>query len=93
MFSPENEAGGSSPRPGAVTLDRIPLAGTCRVGSVAVQGPLRKRLMEMGFVPGALVEVVRIAPLGDPVEYRIKGYHISLRATEAKLISVVPEGA
>ena len=77
----------------AMTLDTIPPSGTCLVGSVGAQGSLRKRLMEMGFVPGAHVEVIRVAPLGDPVEYRIKGYHISLRAAEAKLISVVVEGA
>ncbi|MEN6610123.1 MAG: ferrous iron transport protein A [Methanoregulaceae archaeon] len=93
MYSPEKIAGEKPPLAGAVTLDCMPLAGMCRVGSVTAQGTLRKRLMEMGFVPGALVEIVRIAPLGDPVDYRIKGYHISLRATEAKLISVVPEGA
>lgn len=92
MFLPEKPAGEKVSLAGAVTLDRIPLAGTCRVGSVVAQGALRKRLMEMGFVPGALVEVVRAAPLGDPVEYKIKGYHLSLRAAEAKLISVVPEG-
>lgn len=93
MRVPENSVIQRPVAPGAMTLDTIPPSGTCLVGSVGAQGALRKRLMEMGFVPGAHVEVIRVAPLGDPVEYRIKGYHISLRAAEAKLISVVVEGA
>ncbi len=51
-------------------------------------GPFRIRLMEMGFVPGAKVRVVRYAPLKDPVEYEIKGYHVSLRHEEAAKILV-----
>jgi len=46
----------------------------------------------MGFVPGVEVEVLRAAPLGDPVEYRVKGYCISLRREEAKLICVSTSG-
>ncbi len=71
-----------------VTLDKVWPPARCRVVSVASRGPLRKRLLAMGFVPGAGVEVLRAAPLGDPVEYRVKGYCISLRREEAKLVSV-----
>ena len=42
----------------------------------------------MGVVPGAEIEVVRIAPLGDPVEYRVRGYRLSLRRSEATLVMV-----
>jgi len=52
------------------------------------RGQFRRRLMEMGFVVGKSVSVVRKAPLGDPVEYRIMGYHVSLRSSEALLIEV-----
>jgi len=51
-------------------------------------GPFRIRLMEMGFVPGARIRVVRYAPLKDPVEYEVKGYHVSLRHEEAAKILV-----
>ena len=51
-------------------------------------GAFRIRLMEMGFVPGARIRVVRYAPLKDPVEYEIKGYHVSLRHEEAAKILV-----
>ncbi|MCK7521455.1 MAG: ferrous iron transport protein A [Ignavibacteriales bacterium] len=43
------------------------------------RGQFRQRLMEMGFIPGKRVSVVKKAPLRDPVEYRIMGYHVSLR--------------
>lgn len=70
------------------TLDQVSPPGQCRVVAVPARGPIRKRLLAMGFVPGTGVEVLRAAPLGDPVEYRVKGYCISLRREEAKLISV-----
>jgi Fe2+ transport system protein FeoA len=44
--------------------------------------------MEMGFVKGEVVQVKRLAPLGDPVEYQVKGYRVSLRQTDAARIEV-----
>ncbi len=52
------------------------------------RGQFRQRLSEMGFVVGKNVEVIKKAPLRDPVEYKIMGYHISLRNSEAQLIEV-----
>jgi DtxR family Mn-dependent transcriptional regulator len=49
-----------------------------------------KRIVEMGVTPGTLVEVERIAPLGDPIDIRVKGYHLSLRKAEAEGIVVEP---
>lgn len=46
------------------------------------------RLMEMGLVPGEVVQVIRRAPFGDPVEYRIRGVRISMRAADAACVSV-----
>ena len=51
-------------------------------------GPVRRRILDMGVVPGTEVEVVRVAPLGDPVELLIRGYHLSLRKEEAREILV-----
>jgi DtxR family Mn-dependent transcriptional regulator len=56
-----------------------------RVGG---KGPARRRMMDMGLVPGSDVEVVRVAPLGDPIEFTVKGYSLSLRKSEAKAITV-----
>lgn len=47
------------------------------------------RLMEMGFIPGVKVKALRKAPLGDPVEYEVRGYRISLRSRDADLVEVV----
>lgn len=52
---------------------------------------LRRRFVEMGIVKGEKVFVERVAPLGDPIAYRIKGYCLSLRRTEAANIQVVLE--
>lgn len=52
-------------------------------------GAVARRLMEMGVVPGAPVRVIKRAPLGDPIEVRVRGYHLALRHTEAQTISVV----
>ncbi len=55
---------------------------------VGGKGPARRRMMDMGLVPGSDVEVVRVAPLGDPIEFKVKGYSLSLRKSEAKAITV-----
>lgn len=52
------------------------------------EGPLHKRLLDMGIIKGSKVEVVKIAPLGDPINIKIKGYHLSLRKKEAAQILV-----
>jgi Fe2+ transport system protein FeoA len=49
---------------------------------------LRRRLLDMGVIPGAVVEMVRRAPLGDPIDVKIKGYHLSLRVSEASHITI-----
>jgi len=87
------EPSDSTDRTGVTTLDHIGLACQCRVAGVRASGALRKRVLAMGLVPGAEVEVLQAAPLGDPTEYRVKGYCLSLRRAEASLIEVVPEGA
>jgi len=55
---------------------------------VQAQGPVRQRLLEMGFIRGAVLRVVKLAPLGDPMELVIKGYHLSLRREESACILV-----
>ncbi len=51
-------------------------------------GGARRRLMEMGIVPGTRITVNRVAPLGDPIDVLVKGYHLSLRRSEAAEVSV-----
>ncbi|MCL5104212.1 MAG: metal-dependent transcriptional regulator [Armatimonadetes bacterium] len=61
---------------------------TGRIAFVSGKGQIRKRLMEMGLTSDTKFEVIRVAPLGDPVEIKIRGYHLSLRKNEAHHIEV-----
>ena len=58
---------------------------------VAGEGSFRRRLMELGLVPGTRVEVIGVAPLGDPLELLVRGGSLSIRRAEAEGISVVAE--
>lgn len=58
------------------------------VVEVRAQGSVRQRLLEMGFIRGAVLRVIKLAPLGDPMELVIKGYHLSLRREESACILV-----
>lgn len=51
-------------------------------------GPIRRRLMDMGVIPGELIKVEKVAPMGDPIEVTIKGYNLSLRKGEARGIEL-----
>lgn len=58
------------------------------VNIIGAVGPLKRRLMDMGIVPGTDVTVEKVAPMGDPVEVCLKSYHLSLRKGEADKIEV-----
>ncbi|MDE5800172.1 MAG: ferrous iron transport protein A, partial [Paramuribaculum sp.] len=60
-----------------------------RVIKILGHGAFRKRLIEMGFVKGRVVDILQQAPLNDPVKYSIMGYQVSLRRSEAAMIEVV----
>ena len=51
-------------------------------------GPIRRRLMDMGVIPGETVKVEKVAPMGDPIEITVKSYNLSLRKNEAKGIEI-----
>ena len=74
-------------------LDNEPVGATVQVVRVMGDGAFRQRLLEMGFVRGAKVTVIKNAPLKDPVEYMILGAHISLRHSEAAQIEVTDKDA
>ena len=73
----------------AVSLDALETGRHARVTAVRGSGAVARRLMEMGVVPGAPVRVIKAAPLGDPLEVRVRNYHLALRRSEAQTISVV----
>lgn len=70
------------------SLHTLPHGKAARVIAVGGAGAVARRLMEMGVVPGARVTVVKVAPLGDPIQVRVRGYDLALRRAEAQTISV-----
>ena len=70
------------------TLDTLEKGETGLVKSVAGEGRIRRRLFDMGVTPGAIIYLRKKAPLGDPVEITIRGYELSLRKEEAKMVTV-----
>ncbi len=60
------------------------------VSSVEAHGVTRRRLLDLGLVPGTTVEAVRRSPVGDPTAFQIRGALIALRATEANLVTIQP---
>ncbi|WMW23400.1 FeoA family protein [Methanolobus mangrovi] len=70
------------------TLDTLKPGEKARITKVRVKGAARRKLFDMGMVAGADIELIRNAPLGDPMEYRIKGYHLSIRKEEARDIYI-----
>jgi ferrous iron transport protein A len=59
-----------------------------RITAIGAIGPLKRRLMDMGVLVGEEVKVVKVAPMGDPIEVFIKSYNLSLRKNEAEGIAV-----
>ena len=70
------------------TLDKLIPGESGRITGLVGQGAIRRRLVDMGLTRGAVIEMVKVSPLGDPVEYRLRGYHLSLRRSEAETILV-----
>jgi Fe2+ transport system protein FeoA len=56
--------------------------------SIGTQGTLRQRILDMGITPRVVVQLIKVAPLGDPLELTVRGYQLSLRKQEASLIEV-----
>lgn len=70
------------------TLSDITIGERAKVTAVNGNNPITRRLMEMGIVPGALVRMIKSAPFGDPLEIRVRGYHLAIRRSEADQIEV-----
>ena len=75
-----------------MTLDKLPLGQEAVITAVGGEGALRCRLRDMGLIPKTRVRVEKIAPLGDPLELRVRGYSLSLRKEDAGKIEVEVSG-
>lgn len=76
-----------------MTLRESPIGRTARILRVDGERAFRRRLLELGLVPGTEVEVVRVAPLGDPIELVARGCFLSIRKEDAAAIEVAVEVA
>jgi ferrous iron transport protein A len=74
----------------ALYLSELPIRQRARVISVRGEHIMKKRLLQMGFVRGAEIYAEKVAPLGDPVDFVIKGYHLCLRRDEVSGVLVEP---
>lgn len=71
-----------------ITLKKLEPGQKGKVLKVTARGETKKRIVEMGVIPGAVVEVERVAPFGDPIDIKVKGYHLTLRKEEADGIEI-----
>ena len=70
------------------TLREIPCGNTVKVARLTGEGPVKRRIMDMGITKGVEIFVRKAAPLGDPVEVMVRGYELSLRKADAEMIIV-----
>ena len=70
------------------TLREVAVGQTVKVTKLVGEGPVKRRIMDMGITRGAEVHIRKVAPLGDPVEVTVRGYELSLRKADAEMIVV-----
>lgn len=71
-----------------MTLREVSVGQTVKVTRLNGDGPVKRRIMDMGITKGVEVYVRKVAPLGDPVEVTVRGYELSLRKADAEMIEV-----
>ena len=71
-----------------MTLEEVAVGDTMKIARLNGEGPVKRRMMDMGLTKGTEVTVDRIAPLGDPIELTVRGYKLSIRKADAETIEV-----
>ena len=74
-----------------MTLNQLKVGSSATIKAVGGQGALRCRLLDMGLIPRTRVTLQKVAPMGDPIEIRVRGYELTLRVEEAQKIEVEGE--
>ncbi|HEY9155119.1 MAG TPA: FeoA family protein [Opitutaceae bacterium] len=72
----------------AAKLSELAIGASAKVREMPKQGAAFLRLREMGLSPGVTVQLIRTAPLGDPLEIKVRGYHLTLRKADAEQIAI-----
>lgn len=70
------------------TVDELKVSEAGKVVRIGSSGALRRRIIDMGITPGAIIIMRKVAPFGDPIEINVRGYELSIRKSEAKQIMV-----
>ncbi|MGN1160317.1 MAG: ferrous iron transport protein A [Lachnospiraceae bacterium] len=70
------------------TLREVSCGQTVRVTRLSGDGPVKRRIMDMGITKGVEIYVRKVAPLGDPIEVTVRGYELSIRKADAEMIEV-----
>ena len=70
------------------TLNNVRVGDTCKVVKLHGEGPVKRRIMDMGITKGVEIYVSKVAPLGDPMELNIRNYELSVRKADAQMIEV-----
>ena len=70
------------------TLNEVPVGRTGKVTKRTGEGPVKRRIMDMGLTKGVEIYVRKVAPLGDPMEVTVRGYELSVRKADAQMIDV-----
>lgn len=70
------------------TLKDVKVGETATVAKLHGEGPVKRRIMDMGITKGVEVQVRKVAPLGDPIEVTVRGYELSIRKADADMIQV-----
>lgn len=76
-----------------MTLDQLSVGRSAVILTVGGEGVLRCRLLDMGLIPGTKLTVNKIAPMGDPIELRLRGYLLAIRLEDAQKIEIAVEDA
>jgi ferrous iron transport protein A len=78
-----------------MTLREVAIGRSAKVIRLTGTGPVKRRIMDMGITKGQVIDVLRVAPLGDPIEITVRNYELSIRKADAEMIEVelVGEGA
>lgn len=70
------------------TLRNVKVGETVTVKKITGEGAVKRRIMDMGLTKGVEVKVIKVAPLGDPVELTVRGYELSLRKADAEMVEI-----
>ena len=74
-----------------MTINDLKIGEQGCISRVGGEGALRLRFLDMGLIPGTVVKLQKVAPMGDPIQILVRGYELTIRCDDAKLIDIVEE--